>query len=145
MSGREGFTLIEVLLSVAIIGMLVGISLPVYESFSRRNDLDVTAQGVVSLLRRAESYSRAVKTDAVWSVEIQTSSATLFQGASFASRNTAYDETVAIPSSITPSGLTEVQFSKFNAAPNTTGTVTLLSNTNDTRVIAINAEGMVSY
>lgn len=145
MSGREGFTLIEVLLSVAIIGMLVGISLPVYESFSRRNDLDVTAQGVVSLLRRAESYSRAVKTDAVWSVEIQTSSATLFQGASFASRNTAYDETVAIPSSVAPSGLTEVQFSKLSAAPNTTGTVTLLSNTNDTRVIAINAEGMVSY
>lgn len=145
MSGREGFTLIEVLLSVAIIGMLVGISLPVYESFSRRNDLDVTAQGVVSLLRRAESYSRAVKADAVWSVEIQTSSATLFQGTSFASRNTAYDETVAIPSSVAPSGLTEVQFSKLSAAPNTTGTVTLLSNTNDTRAIAINAEGMVSY
>src|SRR5882724_4381057 len=119
-----GFTLIEMLLSVTIIGMLVGLSLPVYESFVRRNDLDLTAQGIAFMLRRAESYARGVNGDAAWSVEVQASAATLFQGTNFATRNTAYDETLSMPASVTPSGLGEVQFTKFTAIPNTTGTIT---------------------
>jgi prepilin-type N-terminal cleavage/methylation domain-containing protein len=140
-----GFTLVEILLSVVIIGMLTAVSLPVYESFSRRNDLDIATQNIAFMLRRAETYARAVNYDNAWSVEIQSSSAILFQGTVFASRNIAYDETISIPSSISPSGLTEVQFAKFNAAPNTTGTITLTSTTNDTRTVTINAKGAITY
>jgi prepilin-type N-terminal cleavage/methylation domain-containing protein len=140
-----GFTLVEVLLSVVIIGTLTAVSLPVYESFSRRNDLDIATQNIAFMLRRAETYARAVNYDNAWSVEIQSSSAILFQGTVFASRNTAYDEIVSIPSSITPSGLTEIQFAKFNAAPNTTGTITLTSTANDTRTVTVNAKGAIVY
>ncbi|HSX28911.1 MAG TPA: type II secretion system protein [Candidatus Saccharimonadales bacterium] len=145
MNRADGFTLIEVLLSVTIIGMLVGISVPVYESFVRRNDLDLTAQVISATLRRAETYARAVNGDNAWSVEIQASTVTLFQGTSFASRNTAYDETLSIPNSITPSGLSEIQFAKFSAAPNATGSITLSSTTNSTRTITVNAKGTVDY
>ena len=140
-----GFTLVEVLLSVVIIGMLTAVSLPVYESFSRRNDLDIATQNIAFMLRRAEAYARAVNYDNAWSVEVQSSSAILFRGTVFASRNTAYDEAISIPSSISPSGLTEVQFAKFNATPNTTGTITLTSTTNDTRTVTVNAKGTISY
>jgi prepilin-type N-terminal cleavage/methylation domain-containing protein len=145
MTKPAGFTLIEVLLSVTLIGMLVALSLPVYETFVRRNDLDLTTQSIASMLRRAETYARAVSGDSVWSVEIQSSTATLFQGTNFASRNTAFDETTTIPSSITPGGLSEIQFTKLSAAPNATGTITLTSTANSTRTIAINAKGMVDY
>src|SRR5882672_11100173 len=124
MTRDGGFTLVEMLLSVVIIGMLTGLSLPVYESFVRRNDLDLAAQNLAFALRRAETYARAVNYDSPWSVEIQSSSITLFQGTAFGSRNTAYDESVSIPGSITPSGLGEVQFAKFSATPNTTGNIT---------------------
>lgn len=143
--GAAGFTLLEVLLSVAIIGMLTGVSLPVYESFVRRNDLDLTAQSIAAMLRRAQTYARAVSSDSAWSVEIQSSAVTLFQGTSFGARNTAFDETLNVPASITPGGLGEVQFTKFSAAPNTTGNITLASTTNDTRTIIVNAKGMVDY
>jgi prepilin-type N-terminal cleavage/methylation domain-containing protein len=142
---RDGFTLIEVLLSVSIIGMLAGISLPVYESFIRRNDLDLASQQLAATLRRAENYARSVKQDSAWSVEIQGSGVTLFQGTNFATRNTVYDESFSIPASITPSGLTEVQFAKFTAFPNTTGSITLSSTTNSTRTVTLNAKGMVDY
>jgi prepilin-type N-terminal cleavage/methylation domain-containing protein len=145
MSREAGFTLVELLLSVVIIGLLTGLSLPVYESFVRRNDLDLAGQNLAMALRRAETYARASNYDSAWSVEIQTSGITLFQGVTFASRNTAYDETVTIPGSITPSGLGEIQFTKFSAAPNTTGTITLTSSTNDTRTVTINAKGAVNY
>ncbi len=144
--GTLGFSLLEVLLSVTILGMLTALSLPVYESFVRRNDLDITTQGLAGMLRRAETYARGVNGDNAWSVELQASTITLFQGTSFAGRNTAYDETMSVPGSISLSGLTEVQFTKFTAIPNTTGNVTLTSSTgNDTRTITINAKGMVDY
>jgi prepilin-type N-terminal cleavage/methylation domain-containing protein len=142
---ETGFTLVEVLLSVVIIAALTGISLPVYQSFVRRNDLDLATQNIAMTMRRAQTYARAVNYDNAWGVEIQSANIVLFQGTSFALRNTAYDETISIPGSITPSGLGEVQFAKFSAAPNTTGTIMLTSTTNDTRTVTVNAKGVVSY
>lgn len=141
----RGFTLIEVLLSVAIIGILVGLSLPIYQSFQNRNDLDIAAQNVTDTLRRAETYSRAVNGDSQWGVEIQSGAVTLFKGTSFASRNTTYDEAISMSTSISLTGLSEVLFTKVTGAPNTTGSVTLTSSNNDTRTVTINAKGMVDY
>lgn len=140
-----GFTLLEVLLSVAIITLLMGLSLPVYETFVRRNDLDITAQSLAVVLRRAQVYAHSAQNDSAWSVEVQTSAITLFRGTNFAGRNTVYDETVSVPGTVTPGGLTEVQFAQFTAAPNTTGNITLASTTNDTRTVSVNAKGMVDY
>lgn len=145
MRQQTGFTLIELLLAVTIIGLLAGLSVPVYETFVRRNDLDITAQAVAATLRRAEAYARSSNSDSAWSVEVQATTLTLFKGTSFASRDTNEDETYSIPGSITPSGLSEVQFAKFTALPNTTGTITLTSSSSDVRTIAINAKGMVDY
>jgi len=141
----RGFTLLEVLLSTGIITVLVGLSLPVYQSFQNRNDLDIAADSITLLLRRAQVYAEGMNQDSAWGVEIQSGVATLFKGTSFAARNTAYDEPVDISEAIAVSGLGEVLFSKFSATPNTTGSVTLTSINNDIRTIAINAKGTVSY
>ncbi len=143
---QHGFTLIEMMLTVGIMTLLIGLSLPVYESFVRRNDLEVTAEQLAGTLRRAEAYARAANYSNPWSVEIAGGMITLFQGTNFAGRNTAFDETIDMPDSITStSGLSEVQFAEFTALPNATGTITLTSSASDTKVITINAKGMVSY
>lgn len=142
---EAGFTIIELLLSVAILTMLAGLSLPIYMSFQNRNSLDISTQSIADMLRRAEVYSRSVTGDSPWGVEIQPTVVTLFKGASFAGRDTSFDETQAIDSSTTISGLSEVLFTKFTAAPGTTGTITLSSSPVDTRTITINAKGMVDY
>jgi len=143
--GQAGFTLIELLISIAIIMVITGMTLPIYESFVRRNDLDLITQTLAMAIRRAETYARAANYDSAWGIEIQSSSITLFQGGSFASRNTAYDETVSIPGSVTPSGLNDIQFAKLSGLPNITGTIILTSTTNDTRTVTLNAKGVVSY
>lgn len=142
---QQGFTLIEVLLSVAIIGLLVGMSLPVYETYARRNELDVTTQGAVSMFRRAATYARGVNENAAWSVRIETDKMTLYQGTDYANRDTATDETIVIPASITSSYTGDVQFAKLTALPSPTGSMTLTSTTNDTRTITLNAKGMVDF
>lgn len=148
MGGRyhqKGFTLIEMLLSVAIIGILVAGSAPIFNSFVARNDLDVVGQQVASALRRAQTYARGMDDDSAWSVNVASTAVTLYKGTVFVSRDTAYDEVVSIPPTITVSGLSDVQFAKFTASPNTTGSITLTSNANDTRTLTINAKGMVEY
>lgn len=142
---QRGFTLIELLLSVMILTMLTGLSLPVYESFVRRNDLDLTTKSIVSSIRRAETYARGVKSDSTWGVRFLTSSVVLFKGASYATRDATFDETVTLPGSATLTGTSETVFSKLAAVPSATVSVTLTGTTNDTKIITVNAEGMVDY
>lgn len=142
---QRGFSLIEVLLSMAMIAVLAGVSIPVYNTFAVRNDLDINAQHAANALRRAQTYARGVQGDSVWSVRVQTSAITLFKGTNFASRDTSFDEVISLPASATATGLSEVQFAKLTGIPNTTGSITLTSNSNETRTLTVNAKGVVGY
>lgn len=143
---NKGFTLLEVLLSVAILGIIAGISLPIMASFNGRNDLDVTTQSIAMQLRRASTYSRGANSDSQWGVHAQSDSVTLFRGTTYASRDTSYDETTPIPNSFTISGINDVIFSKVDGSPTSSGSITLTNtNSNETRTITVNAKGMVSY
>lgn len=142
---QRGFTLIEALLSVSIIGLLAGLSLPIYASFQNRNNLDIATQSIADALRRAQIYSHGVSGDSQWGVEIQPTSVTLFKGSVFSGRDATYDEVTTIPSIISIGGLSEVLFAKLSGAPSTTGDITLVVSPNDTRTITINTKGMVSY
>lgn len=142
----RGFTLIEVLLSVVIISLIVGLSLPVYRSFQTRTELEINTQNVAEMLRRAQTYARAMNGDSPWGVVVSANTATLFKGASYASRDTSADEISDLTANLTTSGLTEVVFSKFSATPNTTGTITLTdTQTNSAKSVSLNAKGVVTY
>lgn len=142
---RRGFTLLEVLLSIAAITIIAGISIPIYQSFQVRNDLDIAASSIVQNLRRAAVLSQAVDGDTSWGLYVTSGSLTLFKGTSYTVRDSTFDEVFDIPLTITPSGTSEIVFEKFSGLPQTTGTITLTSNTNETRTITINAKGMVNY
>jgi len=144
---QRGFTLIEVLLSVAIIGILVGLSLPLYRSFQTRSDLDVVTQGFADALYRAQSYARSGRQDSAWSIHIPPNygSFYLYKGSSFAGREAQYDETFSYVGSTSSSTLSDITFSKFTGEPTATGSVTITSPNNETRTVTINAKGLVTY
>lgn len=144
-SSQAGFTLVELLLSLAVITVVAGLTLPVYASFQTRNELDLTAQKIASQLRRAQTYSRAVSGDSQWGVAVQSGAATLYKGASYATRDTTYDETVSIPGTIALSGVSDVPFAELTGYPTTTGAIILTLDADDIRTVSINAKGMVSY
>ncbi len=149
-SGRRekpdcGFTLLEVALVVFLMSSLVYASIPVYQLFQVRNDLDVTTQELVQMLRRAQTFSRAGERDDNWGVSATGTVITLFRGADFLARDPAFDETVDIPSSITVSGLYTVIFDKLSGSPRQTGIITLTSSLNDTRSITVNEQGGFFY
>jgi len=142
---NAGFTLIEILLSIAAITIIAGISIPIYQLFQVRNDLDIATVEIVQSVRRAQILSQAVDGDTSWGIKIQSGSIIVFKGVSYAARDATFDELFDVPTSMTPSGVSEIVFTKFTGLPQTTGTITLTSNANETRTITINAKGMVSY
>lgn len=142
---RQGLTLLELALSIALIGMLTAITVPLYQSFQVKNDLDLTTTHVAQTFRRAQLLSQAVDGDTTWGVAVTTESITLFKGSSYAARETEYDEVTDLPTSLSASGLTEVVFSAMHGFPNTTGTLTLTSTTAESRTLILNEKGTVTY
>jgi len=142
---KPGFTLIEILLSITCIAIISAISIPIYQSFQNRNDLNITADTLVQGLRRAQVLAQASEGDTSAGVKIETSSITIFRGTSFVLRDSAWDEAFAIPSSITPTGLNEIVFSRLFGLPSTTGNIILSSNIDENKTININGKGMLTY
>ncbi|MCF7843443.1 prepilin-type N-terminal cleavage/methylation domain-containing protein [Candidatus Gracilibacteria bacterium] len=141
----QGFTLIEMLLSVACIAIILGISLPSYNLLLSTNDLDNATNATVGSFRRAQVLSQTSSGDTTWGVYVATGSILIYKGGSYASRDVSYDEVEAISSSISITGLKDITFSKMYGLPNATGTTILTSVKNETRTITINKKGIVDY
>jgi prepilin-type N-terminal cleavage/methylation domain-containing protein len=142
---KQGFTLVELLLSVALIAILMGIMLPVFYGFRTRHDLDIAAESVASSLRRASVLARGVESDMDWGVVIATGTITIFRGSSFAARAAADDESIAVPDTFRLDGLQEVVFERVTGFPRSTGTTTITAISGEARTVGINARGMVSF
>lgn len=132
------------LLSIALVSVIAGIGIPVYQSLQPRNDLDIAANTEAQTLRRAQVLALASDGDTSWGVSVLADTITLFKGASYAARDGTFDEVFATPN-ITPTGLAEVVFAKFTGLPQSTGTTTLTNVANETRTITINAKGTITY
>lgn len=142
---RPGLTLIEVLLSLAVIAIIAGIGIPVYQSVQVRNDLDIALVTMAQTLRRAQVLSQGMDGDTHWGVKIETGSITLFRGVSYEARETSFDEVFSMPESITPSGLSEVVLEKLTGFPQSTGTLTLTSSLQESKTLTLNEKGTISY
>jgi prepilin-type N-terminal cleavage/methylation domain-containing protein len=145
MRNRRGFTLIEMLLSVACLAIIAAISIPIYQSFQTRNDLNIAAEALVQSLRRAQILAQANAGDTNSGVKIQSGSITVFRGINYATRDITEDEIFSVPTSITASGIGEIIFSKTFGLPSPTGNIVFTSNINEIKTIIINEKGMLTY
>ncbi len=143
-SSRSGFTIVEMLLVMAIIASIGALSFPFIVAFSNRNNLDIAVNTLVQAERRAQTMSTVVESDSQWGVNIASGRITLYKGTTYAGRDTGFDENHEISSSISVTGLTDISYSKVFGTPTATGTTTL-TNENDTRMVTVNAKGTISY
>lgn len=125
----------EILLVVSILGMLGGVSIPMYRDFQIRSDLDSSTEQVTQGLARARLKAQAGEMDSSWGFYIP--AGILFKGESYETRDTTYDETFPMPSTITSTGPTEITYSKLVGAPSATGSITLTTLNTEQRTILI--------
>lgn len=143
---NNGFTLLEVLLSIALIGTMLGLSLPAYLSFQASNSLDIAASNVVQSLRSAEIKAISTEQDSVWGVKIENNQITIFKGVDFTNRDQSFDEKIQFPAGIQKSsqGIDEIIFKKVTGYPQNIGIITLESTNGQKRNISINEAGTIS-
>ncbi|MBI4836247.1 MAG: prepilin-type N-terminal cleavage/methylation domain-containing protein [Candidatus Abawacabacteria bacterium] len=144
MKKKSGFTIVELLLSVAVIMIFAGVTLPLYYRLQIQSDLDTTVHTLVRSIRRAQILAQAVKEDSKWGIRMNVGEITIFKGNSYAGRDSDFDEVFAIPTTVAFSGLQEVTFAKFTGKPQQTGTITC-STSNANKSITLNAKGILSY
>lgn len=143
---KKGFTLVEMILAIAMLFVLFGIASPFYQKYQSKNDLDLAVISVAQNLRRAQTLAQGMDANSDWGLYLQSGNMTVFQGTSYATRNSIFDEVISAPSVIVPSGLSEIVFTKFTGLPASVGTVTLTNTSiNEVKNITINSKGMVDY
>ncbi len=141
----RGFTMAEITLSLSILAMIFAMTMPMYRTFSIRNDMDIAVTTLVQDFRRAQMLSQITDGDSSWGVHVATGSILIYKGQSFGGRDQAFDEITEISTSISISGLNDVYFSKQAGLPQSTGTTTFTSINNEIRNVTINQKGMVDY
>lgn len=141
---KSGFTLLEIILVVALLAISSGIVAPIYYSAKNSDDLINTRDSLISSLRRAQLLSMAVKNDETWGLKIDNQEIIVFQGNDFLSRNQDYDEIVKINRNINIGGIDEIVFAKLSGRPSLSDDFILTSN-NKTIEISVNQLGIVDY
>jgi len=114
---RKGVTLIEILVVLAVMGIIAGISIPLFSVFARGNKLDGAARNISTALRTARSY--AIVKRAVYTVDLTTDDKFFIVGV---------DKTFKMPVGIKINNVSTVDDQvEFNAdgSLNETGTVTI--------------------
>lgn len=151
---QAGFTIIEILVVVSLFAVISGFGLIVgmdsYRGYAFRADRDT----LVSLLERARSQSinnicvgasctngkpHGVFVDAVSSRYI------LFQGATYATRDSANDEVAAASPLVGRSGLSEVVFAQLSGNASPAGDIVLSGAVGQISTVSINAVGRISW
>ncbi|MCW1930560.1 MAG: prepilin-type N-terminal cleavage/methylation domain-containing protein [Candidatus Kerfeldbacteria bacterium] len=141
---RSGFTLLELLLSVAMIAILTSMVIPFSRSYYTKNGLSLATDSTVQAIRQAEHYARAQINDTQWGVYVTTGRIVVFSGNTYATRVEVEDITFEISNTITISGTSEFVFEKLTALPTTTGTLTLTDVDGKVANIQLSSRGMVS-
>lgn len=143
---KKGFTLVEMILAIAMLFILFGIASPFYQKYQSKNDLDLAVISVAQNLRRAQTLAQGMDANSNWGLYLQGGSMTVFRGTSYATRDSSFDELISMPDVVVPSSLTEVVFTKFTGLPASVGIITLTNTSiNEIKNITINSKGMVDY
>ena len=144
MMTQRGFTIIEMLLVVAVMMIITVVAAPLYSNLNNGNQLDAASNILVQDLYQAQTFSRNRSRDTNWGVAVNGQVITLFSGTSYATRDPASDVNYTVPSAIQLSGTTQIIYSKLYGLPTSTGSFGLTAN-GKTVNVTVNSKGTVEY
>lgn len=145
----SGFTLIEILIAIAIAAILFTIVVSGFSGLRQETDLGLAAQDSVAFLQQARVKTLSSENSSVYSVHFETNKFVLFAGSVYNAADPA-NKTRNIPSTVEISpialngGGVDVVFKRFTGETAAYGYVTfrLTSDPTVTRVVKIEPVGL---
>ncbi len=107
---QKGFTLIEVMLVVAMIAMLAGMTIPITFGSLKKQSVEEESSKLLSVLRQTQAKSMKGRGDSPWGVYFTPESYTVFKGNSYEERESIYDEVFEISPGMSVAGAPEIVF-----------------------------------
>jgi prepilin-type N-terminal cleavage/methylation domain-containing protein len=151
---QTGFTLVEILVVLAIIALLAGIIMPSLSGFHNQQALRNTTEDMLSLLNEARSDTLGSLNATDYSVLIQSNQATYFIGDTFSStdpsnKTITFDQAVAVSPTTginLNGGGTTVTFDRLTGGTSEYGTIIigLVSDPTQQKMITISQTGLIS-
>jgi type II secretory pathway pseudopilin PulG len=117
-----GFTLIELIIAIALIFMIAGLTLPVGFNFFQESTLKDQARNLENSLRKAQSMAMTGRGDSNAGVRITQSEYTIFEGESYEKRREEVDTAIPFPIALSVSSADEedeikIVFQKLSGLP----------------------------
>ncbi len=133
----HGFSMLELLIVVAVLGVLVVVTYTTWQKYSNQQRLRYAAIQVASGLRQAEERAKAERS--IYTVAFSVSSTTYVISRSAG----GFQENAVLPVGVTPQASDTVTFSAFGQ-PDAAHTITLQNNTG-TRTASVDSVGGITY
>lgn len=142
---KRGFTLVEVMLVIGILGVIVGLAIPFYQSFQISSALDNAGQEIVQVLRNTQAKAIASQGLSSHGVHFDVNQFIVFAGDIY---NPADSDNeifgLANTVDISTSGSNEIIFSAGEGLPDTQPIITITSSNNESKIISLNELGRVN-
>ncbi len=150
---KKSFTLIEILIVVAVTAVLAAIGFVSFVGFRAQNNLNLTVNEIIFLLRNTQNRSITQENGSNWGIHFENPSNqddfyALFQGAVYSSGNTVLRANLrpAVQFNDPSSGANkDIVFNPISGLPTASATViiSLKSDSFNTKTIIINANGQI--
>lgn len=148
---HKGIAIAEILIAIAIIGLLAIVVIPQFSSLRENQVLKNTVGDITSALHNAQSESLASANSSEYGVHFQSDQIIIFTGQVF-SPSAADNKIIniispAVISNVTLGGVSsdtgELYFARLSGIPSKTGTITV-TTPSASKIITISATGAVS-
>jgi prepilin-type N-terminal cleavage/methylation domain-containing protein len=146
----KGFTMIEIIITIVVIGIIVAIVVPQFLRFRNVQVIKSTSQEVVSVLEKARSQTLASLDSSEYGVHFESDKVILFKGVSYLESDPNNEEieiiSPAVISDISLSGSeTSVYFNRLTGAPSAFGSVQIsIASQNIIKTINVSQSGVIS-
>lgn len=147
---KNGISLIEIILSIAIIVAILLITINLFSNYNEKQVLDNSTEKISSLLKEARSLTLSSRADSSYGVHIEQNLAVLFKGSSYVSGDpnnkiNNIDEKTTISLINLNGGGNDVVFQKLTGKTNNYGSIniSLSSDLSKTKVLQIDQTGLI--
>lgn len=143
--GQKGFTLIEVLLVVAIMSIIVTVSLSSWQSFSDATNLGNTAKMIETKIKLAKSYSLSAANDVNYGIHMEAGSVTIFPADAAYVFGDPENQVFALTDGVEiyDGAGNNIVFGRLTGATADSGVIgiRIANNPSKTKVITVNSQG----
>ena len=141
MNRIKGLTFIEVILVLAIVLTIGTMAASFSGNFFFSKNVSNFYEMFRSDIRQAQLYSMEGRGGSEWGVALRGRSLILFRGSSYASRESAFDESVSIPGIVAFSGFDEVVMERGTGRLSGTMTDLRMEGSGEVRSFSLSKEG----